>query len=332
MRLVLTVLARLLGLAAILGSLAHYLPSQYADWPFMPELVSLTPWYALAALLALVLSLLSRRWLTALLALVCLCLGVSWQLPLFADQPQLPTQALAAGAAEHPNKHDRAARVMTANVYKGRADAQAIVDAVRENRVEVLALQETTDAFIARLERAGIHEYLPYSKISSADHKYGNGLFSLTPLGSPARDDVNSSASQMPAGTVTFGQDTDIRFVCVHTTSPSPGQWGRWKRSLDEIGDMRAHTHTRYIFMGDFNATLDHAPFRDMLGDRFQDAAQYSGHGFTLTWPADRAWLPPFAGIDHIVMDRGIQAGQLKTLSIPGSDHRALVGTIWVNE
>ena len=33
---------------------------------------------------------------------------------------------------------------MTCNVYKGHADAAAIVNAVRDNHVEVLALQETT--------------------------------------------------------------------------------------------------------------------------------------------------------------------------------------------
>ncbi|BDR54318.1 endonuclease [Bombiscardovia apis] len=331
-RLVLSFLARALALIALIGTGAHYLPSQFAAWPFVPEVVSLTPWYALAALIALVLSLLSRRWFTSLLALACLYVGVSWQLPFFSDEHTLPKDALAAGAAEQPIKDDYAARVMTANVFRGHADAATIVQVVRDNRVEVLALQETTDDFVKRLEKAGIKDYLPYSKVSSADGKYGNGLWSLTPLGSPARDDVDSSASQMPAGTVTFGQDRDIRFVSVHTTSPSPGSWQQWKRSLDELSNMKSHVYTRYVFLGDFNATYDHAPFRDFLGNRFSDAARYSGHGFTFTWPMDRPGIPPFAGIDHIVVDRGIQSGQLKTLSIPGSDHRALVGTIWVGE
>jgi endonuclease/exonuclease/phosphatase family metal-dependent hydrolase len=45
---------------------------------------------------------------------------------------------------------------MTCNVFKGRADAQEIVDVVRSERVEVLALQETTDAFVDELNKAGI--------------------------------------------------------------------------------------------------------------------------------------------------------------------------------
>ena len=43
---------------------------------------------------------------------------------------------------------DAYARVMTFNVYKGQADAQSIVNLVRDQRVEVLALQETTDDFV----------------------------------------------------------------------------------------------------------------------------------------------------------------------------------------
>ena len=50
---------------------------------------------------------------------------------------------------------------MTCNVYKGRADAREIVDLVRSEHVEVLALQETTDAFVDDLNRAGIASYLP---------------------------------------------------------------------------------------------------------------------------------------------------------------------------
>ena len=88
----------------------------------------------------------------------------------------------------------------------------------------------------------------------------------------------------MPGGTVDMGGQ-QIRFVSVHTTAPVPGYWRQWKRSLDELGLMREHTDTRYIFMGDFNATYDHTPFRDFLGDRFVDAARESGHGFTFSGP-----------------------------------------------
>ena len=218
---------------------------------------------------------------------------------------------------------------MTFNVYKGQADPQAIVELVRDQRVEVLALQETTEDFVKKLNEAGIEHYLPYAQVSSSDGVFGNGLWSATPLADPADDDVNSSASFMPGGTVDMGGQ-QIRFISVHTTAPVPGYWQQWKRSLDELGLMRGHPDTRYIFMGDFNATYDHTPFRDFLGDRFVDAARESGHGFTFSWPTNRAAVPMFAGIDHVVLDQGMKAGQCKVVKVEGSDHAALLVTVAV--
>ena len=180
-----------------------------------------------------------------------------------------------------------------------------------------------------KLNEAGIEHYLPYAQVSSSDGVFGNGLWSATPLADPADDDVNSSASFMPGGTVDMGGQ-QIRFVSVHTTAPVPGYWRQWKRSLDELGLMRGHTDTRYIFMGDFNATYDHTPFRDFLGDRFVDAARESGHGFTFSWPTNRAAVPMFAGIDHVVLDQGMKAGQCKVVKVEGSDHAALLATVAV--
>ena len=93
---------------------------------------------------------------------------------------------------------------------------------------------------------------------------------------------------------------------------------------------MRSHEGSRYVFMGDFNATTDHTPFRNILGNRFLDAARQSGHGFTFTWPSNKLPLPRFAGIDHIVLDKDIIAGQMQVKSVAGSDHAALLATIVV--
>ena len=322
-------LALILTLAALLCTTMRSLPSDLQELPFVPVVVSATPWFAALALAGLLLTVVSRRVLVALLAIAAIGLNGYWQYPFFVSADPLPQAAQNAVAAASPNTSDAYARVMTLNVYKGQADPQVIVDLVQDQRVEVLALQETTEDFVKRLNHAGIEHYLPYAQVSSSDGVYGNGIWSATPLGNPADDDVNSSASFMPGGTVDLGGN-QIRFVSVHTTAPVPGYWRQWKRSLDELGLMRGNTDTRYIFMGDFNATYDHTPFREFLGDRFLDAARESGHGFTFSWPADRAYMPRFAGIDHVVLDRGMTAGQCKVVKITGSDHAALLATVAV--
>ncbi|PJM79340.1 endonuclease/exonuclease/phosphatase family protein [Bifidobacterium scaligerum] len=320
-------LATLFALAALICTTARELPSDLQELPYVPVIVSATPWFMLAAIVALLLAIVSRRVFSALLAIAALGLNGYWQYPFFMSNDPLPQAAYNAVASSEPNTADAYARVMTFNVYKGQADPQAIVDLVSDQRVEVLALQETTDDFVKRLHAAGIEHYLPYSQISSSDGVYGNGLWSATPLADPKDDDVNSSASFMPGGTIDLGGNR-IRFVSVHTTAPVPGYWRQWKRSLDELGLMRANTDTRYIFMGDFNATYDHTPFRDFLGDRFLDATRTSGHGFTFSWPTNRSGVPMFAGIDHVVLDQGMRAGQCKVVKVDGSDHAALLVTV----
>ncbi|MBT1175060.1 endonuclease/exonuclease/phosphatase family protein [Bifidobacterium sp. LC6] len=311
----------------LLATAARALPADLQELPYVPIVISATPWFMLLGLIALLLAIMSRRILAALIAIAAVALNAYWQYPFFYSTTPLPQAAYNAVAFSEPNTSDAFARVMTFNVYKGQADAQAIVDTVRDQRVEVLALQETTDDFVKRLKDAGIEHYLPYSNVSSSDGIYGNGLWSATPLSQPVDDEVNSSASFMPAGTVDLGGNA-IRFVSVHTTAPVPGYWRQWKRALDELGLMQSHTSNRYIFMGDFNATYDHAPFREFLGTRFHDAARISGHGFTFSWPTNRPGLPMFAGIDHVVLDQGMRAGQCKVVKIAGSDHAALLVTV----
>lgn len=261
------VLSVIFAALALACSVLRMLPEDLQALPYIPVIVSATPWFVILAVLALILSVISRRWIAMLMALACIGLQVWWQWPFFSASTKLPAAVDAAMASTRADTGDMIARVMTFNVYKGHADAKAIVDIVRDQRVEVLALQETTNDFVKKLDEAGIHSYLPYSQVSSSDGVYGNGIWSATELGRPVDDEVGSSASFMPGGTVTFGGGkAQLRFVSVHTTAPIPGYWSRWKRSLDELASMRSREGSRYVFMGDFNATTDHTPFRNILG------------------------------------------------------------------
>lgn len=325
------VIAFIFALAALLGTVTHILPEELQALPYMPIVVSLVPWFTLLAVIALVCAIVSKRTVSIVMAVLAIALQAFWQYPFFYQPSKLPRAAVAAASGETVNTDDGYARLMTCNVYKGRADAREIVDLVRSEHVEVLALQETTDAFVDDLNRAGIASYLPYAQVSSSDGVYGNGLWSASPLDDPSDDDVDSSASFMPGGTVSFnGGATQVRFVSVHTTSPTNDYWQQWKRSLDELAKLRFDTSRRYVFMGDFNATYDHTPFRNILGNRFSDASRQAGEGLKFSWPANVDYVPSFAGIDHIVLDSGMQAGQVRTVKVDGSDHKALLAIVRV--
>jgi len=83
------------------------------------------------------------------------------------------------------------------------------------------------------------------------------------------------------------------------------------------------------IVAGDFNASRDHRPFRDILAAGFADSADIARRrpwpGFT--WPADRRW-PPLMRLDHILVSPGIRVSEARTVKIPGTDHRAVLAVL----
>ena len=160
-------LATMFALLALAGTAARALPADLQELPFVPIVVSATPWFTLLGLIALLLAIVSRRILAALIAIAAIACNGYWQYPFFYSTDPLPQAAQNAVAAASPNTSDAYARVMTFNVYKGQADPQAIVELVRDQRVEVLALQETTEDFVKKLNEAGIEHYLPYAQVSS---------------------------------------------------------------------------------------------------------------------------------------------------------------------
>jgi endonuclease/exonuclease/phosphatase (EEP) superfamily protein YafD len=77
------------------------------------------------------------------------------------------------------------------------------------------------------------------------------------------------------------------------------------------------------IAAGDFNATLDHQPFRDLLRGGVRDAVIDAGTWWMRTY---RTTLPAI-WIDHVVVVdlAGLTA---RSHRVPGSDHRAVVVTL----
>jgi endonuclease/exonuclease/phosphatase (EEP) superfamily protein YafD len=94
--------------------------------------------------------------------------------------------------------------------------------------------------------------------------------------------------------------------------------------TLSEIGDQAGAGCV--IVAGDVNSTTDMRPFRALLRNGYRDAAEQSGAGFKPTFPGNSR-LPPLIVIDH-VLTRNCTATSLRTLKVPGSDHRGLVVTI----
>lgn len=303
---------------------------------YIPLIVAFVPWMAVLSAAILLISLISRRRVLAVISVLCLVIQLVWHAGFLYPRVSLSSAARTAVTAATTSVDDRYARLMTLNTRNGQADAAQIVQTVREQHVEVLALQELNSSMISRLNEAGIRELLPYSVVantSSSDNGGVNGLWSAAPMSERTGDLIPIEASSIPAASIDF-DGTVIRFGSVHPFSPRPSNQGLWDRGLGSISQLREDDHT-FVLMGDFNATWDHASFRYLLGGRFVDAGENAGEWFHMTYPSNKKLfgvipIPAAVEIDHIVHDRGVVVGDLDAVTVSGSDHKALLGTLEV--
>ena len=117
-----------------------------------------------------------------------------------------------------------------------------------------------------------------------------------------------------------------IRVVAIHTVPPVSDLGRRtWADSLREIGDVAAASPLPTIIVGDFNASRWHPPFRDLLDRGWNDAHEWLGKGFSVSWMANGETVPMMVRLDHALFGDGVVPTAIHEVDIPGSDHRGFV-------
>jgi endonuclease/exonuclease/phosphatase family metal-dependent hydrolase len=284
-------------------------------------LMTFTPYMGLASLVPLLVCLVLRRPILAVCAFLTCVLFAGALLPRWLPGPRPDV----AGPRLH---------VMTANLYLGRGDARTVVRLVREQAVDVLGLEELTPEEVARLDAAGLRQLLPYRNVDARPGANGTGLFSRFRL--TRRKPYNSvDQNGEPRARVRVPGARPFEVQVIHPPPPINGQAPLWRHMLSELpapflGDASAAPGLPQMLIGDFNATLDHAQLRDLLGDDgYVDAADATGKGYDTTWPAGRRF-PPEITIDHVLIDPRMRADDVSVHVVPRSDHRAVIATVRV--
>jgi endonuclease/exonuclease/phosphatase family metal-dependent hydrolase len=107
------------------------------------------------------------------------------------------------------------------------------------------------------------------------------------------------------------------------------GQADIWQRELALIRQTLAGVDGPQVVAGDFNASRDHRPFRDLLAAGFRDCADSSPHrswpGFT--WPTDRR-MPPVMRLDHVLVSRTATVRMARAIRVPRTDHHGVLAAI----
>lgn len=313
--------------------LLRMLPSGLDGKRYIPIAVSLLPWLAVCSFLIAIFAVVKRRVVLAVVSVVCVVAQIGWHVGFFKPSQTLSEQAKQAVSAPVegalPDISDAYARIMTFNTKGGQASADEIVQTVRTEHVEVLAMQEVSQNLLGELASAGISGYLPYYVVAmetSHDNGGVNVLYSAAPMWDAVNDMISTDSSSIPGASVNIGGKC-IRFGSMHPFSPRPSNQGLWSSSLDSLAQLKNYSRgDAYVLMGDFNSTWDHSSFRYLLGNRFVDSGEQAGEGFHMTYPAKL----PIAEIDHIIHDKNVCVGDLATKKISGSDHLALLGTLEV--
>lgn len=314
--------------------------------PF-PQLVAFRPQMLVIALVVSLLLLLRWR-LLGVLVLALALTGTALAVPRAISDPKPPEPG------------SRALTVMVANVLGGGADPVEVAKLIRSQRPDLVSLPEAQvdvrEKILDELGGLGYNGYTvqansaPESATSvlvsstlgrvefTADTldpgKVSAGLPSPEPkTGKPAPDKagvLQQTTTRFGHIVVTGGTLGSLRVIAYHGYPPLPSEVTTWKQDLVVLRKWCA-SGVPTIVAGDFNATTDHADFRDALGKNCRSVGPAVGEGLQGTWPADR---PVFARtqIDHVIAGAGVDPSRFKTYEIDGSDHRAVVATVAVRK
>ena len=282
------------------------------------QVISFTPYVALGALVTVAIAVVCRRyWAAGLAGLAALALITCVTPRAFGAPSTAPGTPLT---------------VMSVNLWLGTADAPSIVELVRDQRVDVLAVQELTSTAVANLDRAGLAALLPYREAHPAPRSGGSGLFSRYPLTDAGARLASPFGYRQAFGVVQVPGTAPVRVESVHPVPPIDEEDAdRWAAGL------RAQTPAdspgpRSVLAGDFNATLDHGELRRLLGTGYRDAADEVGAGLTPTWPFAglRSFTTPRITLDHVLVPAGVSVRTYRAVTIPHTDHRAIVAALTI--
>lgn len=224
-------------------------------------------------------------------------------------------------------------RVLTSNLLAGRAAADELVGLVRRAAADVLFVQELNDQAATSLRSAGLDRLLPYAITDLAGPEpRGNGIYARYPL--VVSPQVMPTSSIQPLVTLKLPA-ARVRLACVHLYTPkhpwSAVAVARWRSDLAALSALSALARAGQssaglplIVAGDFNSTVDHAAFRQLLAGGLVDAASQAGNGLVPTWGLPPGGRFALLALDHVLADSRCAVLRSSVHALRGTDHRAL--------
>ncbi|MFD3038077.1 endonuclease/exonuclease/phosphatase family protein [Mycolicibacterium senegalense] len=313
------ILATLFGVvaagAAVVGLAGRYVPLGRHGTVL---LATASPYLMLAAPIAVLLLMLGRRWVLTALAVVLTLTVALIQVPQYLG----PEQVTARSAP---------VRVFTSNLGMGLGDPAAVV-AAAERAADIVVLQELTPEAADGVIAAGLENTFGHRIFDPEPMAGGLGIWSRFPLTDSAHV---PGYSMVMLRTRVHVPDVAVApiLVGVHFAAPWPQPIESWRKDMEKFPTMLRELAGEagpgaVIVAGDFNATHDMLPFRELLHTGYRDAAEQAGAGMIRTFPVGTRRVPA-VGIDHVLL-RNADATAVRTELVPGADHMALIADLVV--
>ncbi|MGC5246629.1 endonuclease/exonuclease/phosphatase family protein [Gordonia sp. DT219] len=264
------------------------------------------PFAILPGVLAALLFVVLRRWVAFFVSVLVIAGVCFTQGPLWVSQT--------------PQAGDRFT-VVTANLRVGSGDVADVAAAAAG--AQLVALQEVTPLALERVRHSALGHRFPFVYALPGPAATGGVLLGRSALDEERR--MPNMVMNNPGGRTSVPGGPRTQVLAIHLPAPMSGHAGDWvhdmhllKEQLQGLGDGPA------IVAGDFNATWDHAQYRQLLTAGFADATSQAGAWWQPTFPTDRIGGRPLVAIDRVIV-RGFVATSVRTFTVSGSDHRGVV-------
>ena len=211
-------------------------------------------------------------------------------------------------------------RVFHMNVLQPNTAFDAAINEALRSNADVISVQEVGPEWACAL-REGLQAEYPYTHVEERTNCYGIALFSKLPFNS-VRTIVLRGAPFIEAFVTV--QCRSVRLLAVHATSPiSYGHFRRRNEQLGMLGEYLANDDTATVLFGDLNTVPWDGSYRRFCA---RSGLLSTTPLLQRTWPS----VGPLAVIplDHVLISPSISTAGLRTVNVPGSDHRGLIADL----
>jgi endonuclease/exonuclease/phosphatase (EEP) superfamily protein YafD len=268
--------------------------------------------YAALGLVGFILLLAVRAPAWALLALGVAAWNAMGAAPALVTHPV----SLPKVAGERATGDPVRLRIASINVFYANDDTARVVDFIRRERPDAVALLEMDPDWrraLAPLEKDYPHRY---QTIGVANR--GITLLSRLPMKDASVLPIGVRAEPAIQATL-MAQGRELRVFAVHASWPlTPNSAGRRNLQLMRLAERAREVTLPLVVVGDMNITAFSPHFRRLLADgRLKPASE--GFGWQATWPT----FLPLAGIqiDHALVNSRLAVEHFNRGAAVGSDH-----------